>query len=125
MKIAAVKTSPTFAGKLVSVDDKAARAMPGVVDVIRIGDAVAVVGDHYWAAKQGLEALDIQWDRGVNANLTTQQLRDALAESALNGASIVARKSANVRPAALRSMRYTNCRCWPTPPWSRSTRRSR
>ena len=97
MKIAAVKTSPTFAGKLVSVDDKAARAMPGVVDVIRVGDAVAVVGDHYWAAKQGLEALDIQWDRGVNAKLTTQQLRDALADSALNGSSIVA-KEVGTRP---------------------------
>jgi len=98
MKIAAVKTCPTFAGKLVSVDDKAARAMLGVIDVIRIGDAVAVVGDHYWAAKQGLEALDIQWDLGENANLTTQQLRDALAESALNGKSIVA-KEVGTRPA--------------------------
>jgi isoquinoline 1-oxidoreductase beta subunit len=98
MKIAAVKACPTFAGKLASVDDKAARALPGVVDVIRIGDAVAVVGDHYWAAKKGLEALDIQWDLGENANLTTQQLRDALAESALNGESIVA-KDVGKRPA--------------------------
>jgi isoquinoline 1-oxidoreductase beta subunit len=57
MKIAVVKACPTFDGKLASVDDKAARAMPGVVDVIRIADAVAVVGDHFWAAKQGLEAL--------------------------------------------------------------------
>jgi isoquinoline 1-oxidoreductase beta subunit len=98
MKIAAVRACPTFNGKLATVDDKAARAVPGVVDVIRIDDAVAVVGEHFWAAKQGLEALDITWKRGENANLTTQQLRDALAESALNGKSIVAREVGS-RPA--------------------------
>jgi isoquinoline 1-oxidoreductase subunit beta len=73
------------------VDDKAARALPGVVDVLRIDNAVAVVGEHFWAAKQGLQALKISWDRGENADLTTQQLRDALAESARHGKSIVAR----------------------------------
>jgi isoquinoline 1-oxidoreductase beta subunit len=98
MKIASVMACPTLAGKLVSVDDKAARAMPGVIDILRIENAVAVVGDHFWAAKKGLEALSIQWDPGVNANLTTQQLRDALAESSLNGKSIVA-KDVGSRPA--------------------------
>lgn len=92
MKIAAVMACPTFAGTLVSVDDKAARALPGVIDVLRLADAVAVVGEHYWAAKKGLEALVIEWDRGVNATLSTQQLRAALAQSALNGKSIVARE---------------------------------
>ncbi|HEY9133325.1 MAG TPA: molybdopterin cofactor-binding domain-containing protein [Dyella sp.] len=97
MKIAAVKACPTLGGKFVAVDDKPARAVPGVVDVLHIGDAVAVVGDHYWAAKRGLEALDIQWDAGPNASLTTQQLRDALADSAMHGQSIVA-KEAGKRP---------------------------
>jgi isoquinoline 1-oxidoreductase beta subunit len=92
MKVAVVKACPTLNGKLARVDDKAARAMPGVVDVIRIDDAVAVVGDNFWAAKQGLDALDISWNPGENANLTTQQLRDALAESCHNGKSLVARE---------------------------------
>jgi isoquinoline 1-oxidoreductase beta subunit len=91
MKIATVMACPTLAGKLAAVDDKAARAVPGVVDVLRLDNAVAVVGDHFWAAKQGLQALKITWDHGVNANLTTQQLRDALADSARHGKSIVAR----------------------------------
>lgn len=92
MKIAVVKACPTFNGKVASINDKATRAMPGVVDVIRIDNAVAVVGEHFWAAKQGLDALEISWDHGENAHLTTQQLRDALAESSLNGKSIVARE---------------------------------
>jgi isoquinoline 1-oxidoreductase subunit beta len=91
MKFASVMACPTFGGTLASVDDKAARALPGVVDVLRLDNAVAVVGEHFWAAKQGLQALNITWDRGENANLTTQQLRDALADSARNGKSIVAR----------------------------------
>ncbi|MFZ0869725.1 MAG: molybdopterin cofactor-binding domain-containing protein [Rhodanobacter sp.] len=98
MKIAVVKACPTLNGKLAAVDDKVARAMPGVVDVIHIDDAVAVVGENFWAAKQGLEALEITWNPGENANLTTEQLRAALVESSLNGKSIVAREVGQ-RPA--------------------------
>ena len=39
--------------------------------VVRLDDAVAVVADHMWAAKQGLAALDIRWDEGPNAKLST------------------------------------------------------
>ncbi|RDS79600.1 xanthine dehydrogenase family protein molybdopterin-binding subunit [Dyella monticola] len=91
MKIATVMACPTFNGTLASVDDKAARKMPGVVDVLRLDNAVAVVGEHFWAALQGLNALVIEWNRGVNAHLTTQQLRDALADSARHGQGIMAR----------------------------------
>jgi isoquinoline 1-oxidoreductase beta subunit len=92
MKIATAKACPTFGGKLVSVDDKKARTIPGVIDVIRLDNAVAVIGEHFWAAKQGLEALEIQWDLGVNANLTTSELYDALAETSRSGKSIVGRQ---------------------------------
>ena len=91
MKVATVVACPTFNGKLASLDDKAARKVPGVVDVLRLDDAVAVVGEHFWAARKGLDALVIEWNRGENANLTTQQLRDAIADTARNGKGIVAR----------------------------------
>ncbi|RUL65906.1 xanthine dehydrogenase family protein molybdopterin-binding subunit [Dyella dinghuensis] len=90
MKVATVVSCPTLGGKVSTVDDKAARAIPGVIDVLRIDDAVAVVGEHFWAAKQGVQALNVTWDYGPNATLDTQQLRDALADSAHNGQSIVA-----------------------------------
>ena len=84
MKIATVRACPTHGGTVRSVDEKRARALPGVVDVIKIDNAVAVVGEHFWAAKCGLEALDIVWDLGANADLTTAKLtpgaRRALAE---------------------------------------------
>lgn len=91
MKVATVVACPTFNGKLAALDDKAARKLPGVVDVLRLDNAVAVVGEHFWAARKGLDALVITWDRGENAHLTTEQLRDALADSARNGKGIVAR----------------------------------
>ncbi|HWZ61795.1 MAG TPA: molybdopterin cofactor-binding domain-containing protein [Steroidobacteraceae bacterium] len=92
MKIATVKACPTRGGQLVAVDDRRARAVPGFVEVVKIGNAVAVVGDHFWAAKQGLDALDIEWDLGANARLTTATLTEALAERSRNGATILGRQ---------------------------------
>src|SRR5436309_8717946 len=79
MKVAAVAASPVFGGKLASVDDAKARAVQGVRQVVRLEDAVAVVADDTWAAKQGLGALDIRWDDGPNANLTTADIVRQLA----------------------------------------------
>lgn len=95
MKFAAVRTSPELAGTLGSVDDTKARAHPGVVDVIRLDNAVAVVGEHYWAAQRGLELLDIEWRHGVNATLDNATLIAAMQESARNGHALVGRKPKN------------------------------
>lgn len=78
MKIATIAASPVFGGKLASIDEDAARKVPGVVDVVRLENAVAVIGDHYWAAKQGLAAAAPVFDEGANANLTTADIVDAL-----------------------------------------------
>ena len=92
MKIATVKACPTFGGTLVGVNDKRTRAVPGVLAVLQLDGAVAVVGEHFWAAKQGLDALDIEWDPGDNANLSTAKLREALADKSHSGTPIVARE---------------------------------
>src|SRR5213076_2406596 len=67
MKVAAVAACPVFGGKLASIDDAKARAIQGVRQVVRLEDAVAVVADDTWAAKQGLGAIDIRWDDGYRA----------------------------------------------------------
>jgi isoquinoline 1-oxidoreductase beta subunit len=92
MKIATVRACPTRGGKLRSVDERRARAVPGVIDVLKIDNAVAVVGEHFWAAKRGLDALDIDWDPGANAQLSTQTLTEGLAERSQNGPVIAGRK---------------------------------
>ncbi|HUB45572.1 MAG TPA: xanthine dehydrogenase family protein molybdopterin-binding subunit [Acetobacteraceae bacterium] len=91
MKIAAVALCPVMGGKLARLDDTAARKITGVADVLKLDDAVAVVGEHFWAAKQGLDALDIAWDLGPNAGLSQAQLVQGHAEAS-EGNGIVARE---------------------------------
>jgi isoquinoline 1-oxidoreductase beta subunit len=78
MKIATVSACPVFGGKLASVDDTAAKAVAGVRQVVRLDDAVAVVADHMGAALKGLAALEIKWDEGANADLSTADIVAAL-----------------------------------------------
>src|SRR2546425_8666080 len=74
MKVATLAACPVFGGKLASVDDSKAKAIAGVQQVVRLDDAVAVVADHMWAAKQGLAALEVRWDEGPNAKLGTADI---------------------------------------------------
>jgi isoquinoline 1-oxidoreductase beta subunit len=103
MKIATVRSCPTFGGKLKSVQDARAREVPGFIEVLRLDNAVAVVGEHFWAAKQGLDALDIEWDLGANANLTTAHIVDGLAQASRTAPIIIGRKRGE-KPAAGRSI---------------------
>ena len=90
MKFAVVAASPTFGGKLVSVDEAKAKAVHGVSQVVRLDDAVAIVATHTWAAKQGLAAAAPQWDPGPNAKLSTADIVAQLA-SASERRGVVAR----------------------------------
>ena len=98
MKFAAVAACPVFGGKLASVDDAKAQAMPGVRQVVRLDDAVAVVADDTWAAKRGLAALDIRWDEGPNASLSTADIVQQLA-AASGKSGVVARKDGDAAAA--------------------------
>src|SRR6185369_14667966 len=80
MLTAVVARPPVFAAKLKSVDDGAAKAVKGVKGVLRIpvdrgGEGVAVIADGYWAAKQGRDALKLEWDTsGVEKVDSVKQL---------------------------------------------------
>jgi isoquinoline 1-oxidoreductase beta subunit len=91
MKIAAVAICPVMGGKLARLGDTAARKLAGVVDVLKLDDAVAVVGEHFWAARQGLDALDVEWDFGPNAGVTQAQIVQGHADASA-AAGIVARQ---------------------------------
>ncbi|HEY0782479.1 MAG TPA: molybdopterin cofactor-binding domain-containing protein, partial [Thermoanaerobaculia bacterium] len=74
---AVVAHSPTFGGKVKRFDAAAAKAVPGVRAVVEIPTGVAVVGDHFWAAKVGRDALEIEWDAGPHGDVDTDVLRAA------------------------------------------------
>jgi isoquinoline 1-oxidoreductase subunit beta len=78
MKFATLAVCPVFGGKVAKVDDSAARKIPGVQKIVVLDDLVAVVGDHMWAAKKGLEALVVDWDEGPNARVSSKDIWDDL-----------------------------------------------
>ncbi len=86
MLYASIERCPWHLGTLVSVDKRAALAVPGVVDIVELAGqnesdpnyntkaGVAVVATSTWAAMQGRKALLIEWDAGKNAKASTAAL---------------------------------------------------
>lgn len=58
---AVVKRSPVAGGVMDRFDASAAKAMPGVIDVVPVASGVAVVAKKYWQAKQAAEKLEVEW----------------------------------------------------------------
>ena len=81
MQIATVAASPVFGGTLASLDEAAALKVPGVHQVAKLDNAVAVIAEHYWAARKGLEAANPKFDDGPHASLTTADVVAALAKA--------------------------------------------
>ena len=98
MRIATVAACPVFGGKLKSVDDSKAMAVNGVSQVVHLDDAVAVIAQHMGAAKKGLAALDIQWDEGPNATLSTADIVSQM-EAASQKPGAIARNTGDVDKA--------------------------
>ena len=88
VRIATLTQSPVFGGRVKSLDDRAAMAVKGVRQVVRLDDAVAVVADHMGAAKKGLAALVIEWDDGPHAKLNTKDVASELETATLNPGAV-------------------------------------
>jgi isoquinoline 1-oxidoreductase beta subunit len=82
MYYAVVARCPVFGGKVARFDASKAKAVPGVKDVIQISDGVAVVAGDTWTAMEGRRALDVKWDEGPNANVSTDSISKLLADRA-------------------------------------------
>ena len=89
MVYAAVKACPVPWGTLKSYDDSAIKNRPGILAVVALKavpgktdnsdlqDAVAVVADSWWRAKNALEEITIEWDYGPYAHASTASQLDA------------------------------------------------
>ncbi|MFP3571038.1 xanthine dehydrogenase family protein molybdopterin-binding subunit, partial [Paraburkholderia sp. SIMBA_030] len=74
---AMVARSPVFGGSVKSFEGAEALAVPGVHKVVQVPTGVAVIADHYWAAKLGRDALKVDWDLGPNTGLDSQKLLES------------------------------------------------
>lgn len=79
---AVVARAPVFGAKVKSFDAAAAKSIPGVRNVVQVPSGVAVVADHYWAAKLGRDALSVDWDLGDGASLDSAAMQEELARLA-------------------------------------------
>ena len=95
MKFATLMACPVFGGKVAKVNDSVARKIPGVQKIVVLDDLVAVVGDHMWAAKKGVEALVVDWDEGPNARISSKDIWDDL-RSASKKDGVVAKSQGDI-----------------------------
>jgi isoquinoline 1-oxidoreductase beta subunit len=79
MLTATVLRCPTFGGRMARFEGAAARAVPGVRDVIAIDSGIAVVADSFWAALRGRERLQVEWIEGPHHALDNAAAYAALA----------------------------------------------
>ena len=77
MLTAMVAHAPRFGATVKSFDDAAARKVPGVVAVHKIPTGVAVVAQSTWAAKQGRDALKVEWDETKAEKRSSAQMLTA------------------------------------------------
>ncbi len=76
MLTAVMTRPPRFGAGLKSVDDKAARAVKGVVDVVTVPQGVAVLAENTYAARKGRDALQITWDDKGETRSSATMLAD-------------------------------------------------
>jgi isoquinoline 1-oxidoreductase subunit beta len=74
MLTAVVAHPPRFGAKVKSFDAARAKAVKGVVDVVQIPNGVAVLAGDFWTAKQGREALTVEWDVSAATTLGTTEI---------------------------------------------------
>ena len=98
MLFAMVQRPKAFGLKLKSVDAAAAKAMPGIVDVVSFGNNVAVVGKSTWQVKKAREALKIEYDK--DGELESSADHNRLFQEMLNSKeATVRRKDGDVEEA--------------------------
>jgi isoquinoline 1-oxidoreductase subunit beta len=87
MYYAAIRISPVFGGKLVSVDEAPIARSRGVKKVVRFDDAVVVAADRLWRARRAVDALQPVFDNAGHENISSKTIRDSHL-AALNGGEI-------------------------------------
>src|SRR5271168_2101759 len=99
MVFAAINACPVRGGRLKSVDESVLSGTPGIVGVVRLENAVAVVATGtFWRAKRALSRLQPEWDVGTAGSVDSAQL-SAQFRAALTERMVTARNDGNVDQA--------------------------
>jgi isoquinoline 1-oxidoreductase beta subunit len=79
---ALVARPPVFGALVRTFSAEKVKGIPGVTHVVQTSMGIAVVGKSFWAARKGRDALEIDWDLGPGATLSTEALRKLYLETA-------------------------------------------
>ncbi len=133
MKYAAVRAAPIFGDTVKSVDSTSVQDMPGVRNVINLGEAVAIVADGYWQARQAIDKIAIEYESGGNGDVEQSDIYDQFtaamdhandngdqqidlktgdAEAALGASSKIVEAEYRVPYLAHATMEPMNCTAW-------------
>ncbi len=94
MRFAVVRLCPMLGGAPGAIDSAAAMALPGVERLVRLAGyagstaGFAVVGKTYWHAKQGAQAVDLQWQQRPLGALDTQVIAKQLEDAVKTGSGM-------------------------------------
>jgi isoquinoline 1-oxidoreductase beta subunit len=78
MLFGALAQSPVLGGKVRAFKDERARAMPGVRRIVQTQSGVVVLADSWWQARQARDALEIEWDPGAKASVSSASIAAGL-----------------------------------------------
>ncbi len=98
MLYASVARCPVFGGKVQSFNAAKALAVSGVRRVVQVPSGIAVIAESTWTAMSGRDALEITWDEGSAATLTSAKIHDMLA-TGIEKPGAVAEESGDVAGA--------------------------
>ena len=102
MVYAAIQASPVFGGKLVSFDESKIKGRKGVVGAYKVDDnAVAVVADNWWRAKNALAELPIVWNEGANGQESSASIAERLKEGLTSSTNVFADLDVGNAPQAI------------------------
>lgn len=117
--VAVMARCPHFDGDIASFDDRATRAVPGVIEVLvvpgprpgepltqNLATGIAVLATDTWSALKGRDALKVSWTRGAHATESTQSF-DAQCAALLNRPGQVVYNTGNIDQAAGRAVEAT------------------
>jgi CO/xanthine dehydrogenase Mo-binding subunit len=101
---AVVVRCPHFGGTVLSFGPAAAKQSRGVVDVFQIDRGIAIVADNYWHARQAAGQLQVEWDKGPYADVSSESIardqKQLLDEAEKNNSPITDELNLSVEYAA-------------------------
>jgi len=105
MLYAAIVQCPVFGGAPKSYDEAKIRGLKGVRQVVSLPNAVAVVADSWWQAKQAVDALSVTWDEGQNGKVSSANIADLLRGGLAAPEAAVVRREGDVEAALAKAVK--------------------